>query len=356
MLIASLTGCADLQGRDRLAAQTRWNETRSQVKAKLAADQFQAGNLEAASSELAEADRLDPGGRDRVPLRVRILLAEGDIAAADRLLEEARRADPAQAELEYLLGVVRQQQQRWDEALVAYRAAADLNDEDPEYVAAAAQVLLQLGRANEALAYLEDASGKFGWTDAYQVALAECHEQLGQWSAAASAWQRVAYATEAEPVTQRRLAEALFRARRYVEAIPVLNALLEDGQPLVTTILRLMLGECYLAEGRVVAARAQAQAVLGDERDNVRALRLLTRSLVAAGEHGSALRAARRALAIDADDARTLELVTALAWRLEDAALAKAASERLLAVEPENPVAQRILQQIRLMAPLETRR
>ena len=113
----------------------------------------------------------------------------------------------------------------------------------------------------------------------------------------------------------------------------------EDG----AQSLRLMLAECYLAQGRYSDARDQAQLILRRDKDDVRALRLLARSLGATGEYEAGLRAARRALDADASDLRTLELAAALALRTGDSKQAGIMAERLLAREPDNPVALRIL-------------
>lgn len=349
VLLVLAAGCESNPRRAREEAAERWNVARAQVKAKLAADQFESGNFNAASNELAEAYRLNPDNPDLTPLRVRVLLADGRLNEADQLLAEARAANPTRADLEYLLGVLRQQQERWAEALDAYLVAVDLMPTEIAYPVAVAQVWLQLGQPDEAIAFLETLAPRFGWTNAYQAALAESYEQVGNWSAAASAWQRVVYAEGSGPDLNERLAEALFHAQRYVEVIPVLESLVEsaDGEG-ARLRFRLMLADCYLAQGRSAAALAQAQAALRVDRENLRALRLLAQSYAAMGDYWAALRTARQALARDAHDVPTLELTVGVAWRTGDQALAAQLAARLLSMEPENPVALSILRRTSL--------
>ena len=346
-LLALSAGCDGPQRQARQVATEHWNRARAQVKARLAADQFAAGNVAAAAGELNEATRLDPQNPALTPLRVRVLLAEGRINQATELLEQAKLEGPPQAELDYLLGVVRQQQQRWEEALDAFRRAAELDAEEINYVTAAAQVLLQLGRPQEALDLLTSKAATFNWRSAYQATIAECHEQLGGWAAAATAWRVVADTPDADAGTRERLAVALYRAGRYGDAIPVLLMLLNDGPPERTACLRPLLVECYLAEGRTAAARDQAQLAARAAPESPYVQRLLARALAAVGDYPAALRVAQRALTLSANDQTTLELLAALAWRVGNRELAESAARKLVERDGDNAVGRHVAQLVR---------
>jgi tetratricopeptide (TPR) repeat protein len=336
-------GCEAPQREAREQATQRWNIARAEVKARLAADQFEAGNVRAAESELAEACRLAPNHPEFVPLRAKVLLAEGQTAAARDLLEGTQAAGKTQAEIDYYLGVVWQQQQRWEEALTAYRRACGLDPDEVGYLVAATQARLQLGRATEALQTLTAAAERFGWTAAYQAALAECHEQLGDWPAASALWQRVAGAPGAPTLLRERLAVALFRAGRYADAVAELRFVLEDAANPAPEPLRRLLIESYVQTGQCAAAREQAQVLVQRTPNDVRSHALLARTLSLAGDEPGALRAIRRALALNENDLASLELGIALAWRAGEQADASVLATRLLALDDQNPVAQRVL-------------
>lgn len=341
--LCTLGGCETPPRTARVEATQRWNAARAQVKAKLAADQFGAGNVAAAAAELDEAYKLDPTNPELTALRARVWLAEGRLAQAETLLAQTHLEDRPQAEIEYLKGVVLQEQQRWDDALAAFLKAGELNEDEVAYVVAAAQAWLQLGQPDRALGLLTARAAKFNWTGAYQAALAECHEQCGDWSAAASAWQQMVAAHPADTGFRERRAIALYRSRRYGEAIGVLSDLVAAGSGESSGVLRLMLAECHLAEGRTAAAREQVQAVLQNEPGNVPALHLLACCLGMAGEYGAATRVAQRALAVDAGNIATLELTVALAWRAGDRELAHSTATRLLERDGQNAVAHQVL-------------
>jgi tetratricopeptide (TPR) repeat protein len=347
LLAAVTSGCQAPQALARQEATRRWNVARAQIKAKLAADRLAAGNVAGAAAELTEAERLDPENAAVAPLQARVWLAEGKTRAALDALEHTRLEGAAQAEVEYLKGVAWQQQQHWNEALAAFVRACELDEHEVAYVAAAAQTWLQLAQPDQALAFLTQHGQSFDWTDTYQASLAECYEQLGNWPAAAAAWQRVTSGADIAPEFRQRAAEALYRAGRHEDAIAVLSELVAGDSPETPTTLRLMLAECYFALGRNGAAREQIQKVLRHDANDAWALRLLARSLALEGELVAAQRVAQRALAADEQDPRTLELVAGLAWRTGDRALAGSAATRLAALDPANPVAQYVLAQAR---------
>jgi Flp pilus assembly protein TadD len=140
-----------------------------------------------------------------------------------------------------------------------------------------------------------------------------------------------------------RLAEALCRAGRYGEAIPVLQQLLNAEQAQQSTGVRLRLAEALLAVNQPEAARVQAQAVLQSDPNQVSALLLLAQAWAAAGDTGAALRTAERALQLQPQDARVQELTAALEWSAGQESRARERARRLREIDPANPVALHIL-------------
>jgi tetratricopeptide (TPR) repeat protein len=343
LFAGTVCGCQSPQASAREDAARRWNEARARIKAQLAADRLQAGNVAAASAELATAWRLDPQNPELALLRARVCLAEGKTTQALDLLAHVQLPGRGQAEVEYLKAVAWQQQNRWQAALAGYTRAYELDHTEVAYVAAAAQAWLQLGQPEQALALLTQHSDRFAWTDTYQATLAECYEQLEDWPAAASAWQRVTATPQTATEIHERAAEALYRAGRYEDAIPALLDLLQADRDDTTASVPLMLAECYLALGRPAAAREQLQSVLRRDSEHVAALRLMARCLATAGDLDAALGVAQQALSIDAQDVRTLELTAALAWRTGDCEQAAAAATRLIALDADNPTGAHIL-------------
>ena len=337
-----LSGCQSPQATARQEAGARWNTVRAQVKAQLAADQLNAGHVQAAAAELAEARRLDPQRRDLAVLEARLLLAGDQTAEAAALLESAPLDDAARPEAAYLLGIARQQQGRWQEALAAFEQAAAARPDDVTYAVAAAQVRLQLGDAPGALAYLNQRQAELGWTNAFQAALAECLEQCGDWTAAAAAWRRVAGRSDSDAGLRERLAIALFRAGDCDEAVPVLESLVAGDTPEVEA-LRVPLAECLLALGRAAAAQLQVQTLLRNHPEHVPALLLLARCRAAQDDYAAAASVAARAAALAPQLVPAAEHAAALAYRAGDVERVRFWAARLRELEPDNAVAARLL-------------
>jgi tetratricopeptide (TPR) repeat protein len=332
-------GCAALPPRAREVATERWNLARARFKAQLAADHLEAGRVAAAAGELAEATELAPESREWEPLEARLALARGDIALAESILEAIAPEHQHSAEVAHLLGVVREQQQRWSDALAEHRRAMRLAPDDVSYVVVASHTALQMGRVDDALELLKAAEERFSWSPAYQGALAECYEQLGRWPECAAAWQRVVDEDPKDRQACERLAVALSRADRCDDAIILLSRVLETASGPSTAALRVRLVECLLAAGPRREAVREARELTHLTPGDARAHRLFAQACAAAGDERTALASAHRALTLDPRDVPTLELVATLAWRTRDQALLAAALEQLAAADPANAVA-----------------
>ena len=317
-----LVGCQSTHEDGKQAAVERWNHMRAQVKARLAADQLAEGNLAKASAELAEAYGLDPTNPELTPLLARVRMANGDSGYAQRLLAGMKGSGPAQAEVEYLLGVIFQQQEKWDRALACFVQATEHNPDEVAYLVALSQTFLQLGLPEEARQRLEAHESAFGWKPAYHATLAECHELLDQWAEAASAWRKVVDRAPDATDIRERFAMALYRAGKSQEAGEVLKQVVDDPEFDPSDVLRLALADCLVEDGQLAAGRHHVAQVLARNERSLAALHLLARILTVEGTPERALQTARHAMAIDPDNVRSVELTAALAYRVGDTVLA----------------------------------
>lgn len=342
--VLALVGCEGNRTAkvSRQQAEQRWATAQADVKARLAADQLDAGNVQQAAAELSEARSLAPEDPGLKVLEARVLLADGRFAQAEHLLESAVGDSARSAEARYLLGVIEQQRLHWDAALAHYLGAAGEDPDRVDYVAAAVQVLLQLGRAEDGLKLLAKYEDRVGWQSAWHASRAECFEQLGRWREAAGAWRRVSDARDQADIAER-LALALFRSQQWRDAIPVLEQIVDgENAAAATSPLRLVLGECLLETGDSEAARRQVLTVLGNAPRDTSALRLLARILAVQGHYERGLAVAEQVLEIDPDDAIAAEYAAALAFKIGDMGSADHWARRLDSAG-DNPIAARIL-------------
>jgi len=350
LVAACASGCHTPVSRHKQDAAQRWNLVQARVKARLAEDLLSAGHVSNAGTAIDEALRLSPDDPELRLLAARVRLAQDQAPEAERLLEGVPAVGALRAEREYLRGVIAQQRQRPEEALGFFLRALAENPDEIACLLAAVQTLQQLDRPEEAIRLLSDHQERFGWTNAYFAALAECHEQCGEWESAVRCWRKVTGVAAGDRGLRERLAWALYHAGRLGEATEVLLELEREVGGDLPDALRIVLAEGLLDGGRLVEAQAQAGRVLQRDARHAPALLVLARVLSRRGEHEAALQVARRALAVQPEDVPTLELVAGLALRAGEFSLARSLAERLLENHPRviddprqgNPVAARV--------------
>jgi tetratricopeptide (TPR) repeat protein len=202
--------------------------------------------------------------------------------------------------------------------------------------------MLQLGQAAEARAYLEQRQESLGWTPAYQAAMAECCELLGDWKAASVCWQLVA-AAKPDAHTLERLATALFAAEKWSDAISAFERLFKEDPQRASDDLLVAYAACLRSTGQLADARRSLELVLRDNPSHVPALRQMTLVWLEQGDLPAAMAVTRRALGVAPRDQQCLENAAVIAKRLGQADHAAEYAERLRAVDPENRVAAAIL-------------
>lgn len=340
-----VSGCATpSQQEAREAALERWQVARAGVKARLAADQFAAGRLEAAAVELDEARTLDPENDRFKLMHARLLVSDGEPHRALEVLAALELTGSRAAEADYLRGIVHQQLQGWSAAANAYLAAFARQPREVAYFAAALQALLQTGDVGAVEALLAEAEATIGWTAAYQAGRAEWLEQQGRWRAAALAW-RQAGEVDRDPALLERYAYALYRSGAADAAEKLEQVITNDGV-MPAPALRLALADCLLQHGDWSAAAAQLEQIDAVAERNADALVLSARLWAARGAFARALRLAEQAYEIRSNDIYTAELVATLAFRVGASERAREVAQLILErFDHESPIARHLLAQ-----------
>lgn len=335
---ALVSGCNALPKRAHEAATERWNLARARGKAQLAAEQLAQGKVDEAAGALNEARQLAPDVDDWAPLQARVLMAQGRASEAEALLRRASLSGDSEAEGKYLLGAALEQEERFDEALAAYREAVELGPNQLDYVVVAAQVALQIGNIDAATEVLAIAAPRFSWSAAYQGVQAECCEQRRDWTGAATAWRRVLEDRPTDADVRMRLVAVLATVGFCGEARDALRELPPEAQKTIPTTELVRLAECFVSAGQPAAAVEFADRATAAAPEDPRPLRLLARALGASDDARRALAPARRALSLEPEDVATMELVAGLAWRAGDTALAQSTVAALLRQDPASSI------------------
>lgn len=156
--LIALGGCAGGQGNftreGASAAKERMNAMKSATEWEMARQAFLAGDLEKAMRKVDQSLALNQNVVKSHVLRARILIEMGELGQSLRSLHTAQTIDPQDSDAHYYLGVVFERLGRPEEAAEHFMLACELDEYNPSYAVAAAEMLVDLDRTEEARQYL----------------------------------------------------------------------------------------------------------------------------------------------------------------------------------------------------------
>src|SRR5918993_44627 len=223
-LVLGAAGCSGTkQPTQKQKATQDWNRARANVMYGLAKDQYATGNLDAARKTTDDAQRLD---QENGPLRVlsaKLAIEEGNLDLADKELAKARKLNPKNAEADYLSGVVNQRWQKPEVALEFYSAAAEKQTGELAYLLAKSEMLVFLGRQEEALRLLQAKVVYFESSAVIRDAVGQLLMQFKKYDEAATVLRQATILATDDLIIQEHLGVALYFAGKYAEAIEPLR-------------------------------------------------------------------------------------------------------------------------------------
>jgi tetratricopeptide (TPR) repeat protein len=259
MLLAVAAGCGSDQKSHSVEqkdlAKKQWAGARANVLGSLAKEQYENGNFEKCRQTITDALKIDP---DNVGLRVlsaKLAIEQGNLELADKELVQARRLDPNGAETDYLSGVVCQRWQRTQEAYEYYRSASGKQAGELAYLMAQAEMLVAMGRSDEALDLLQAKVVFFEYSATIRDAVGQLLMQKGKFAQAVDVLRQATILASDDDTIREHLALAQFHNKQYADAADVLNRLVRDDKYLKRADLYLALGECQMQMNKPRDAR-----------------------------------------------------------------------------------------------------
>lgn len=142
-------------------AKAKMEGMKAATEYQMAHQAFLAGDLSKALRHIDYSLALnDTVARSHV-LRGRVFLEMSNLEAAGQTLSKAAEVDPANADAHYFQGILSERIAKTAEALAFYQKAAELDAQNPQYAVAAAEMLIEQGRLDEAEGYLNTRSETF---------------------------------------------------------------------------------------------------------------------------------------------------------------------------------------------------
>ncbi len=146
-----LCGCDSQHQKNKNAALARWNQTRVKLAVDLARQQYENGQFQKALLSAQEATGLDKNYGPAWLIMARVQLELGQVDDAASNLSLAQHLNPNDPENYYVRGIFNERSGENDRAIDSYRKAAELEPDYLPYTIALAQTLAAGNRLGEAL-------------------------------------------------------------------------------------------------------------------------------------------------------------------------------------------------------------
>jgi tetratricopeptide (TPR) repeat protein len=237
-----------------------WNRARATVMYGLAKDQYATGNFDAARKTTDDALRLDPENASLRVVSAKLAIEAGNLDQADKDLARARKADPRDAEADYLTGVVNQRWQKPEVALEFYSAAADKETGELAYLLAKSEMLVFLGRSEEALRLLQSKVVYFESSAIIRDAVGQLLIQFKKYDEAAAILRQASILATDDHEIQEHLGFALYFAGRYAEAADSFRKVLKTESYAKRADVHLAYGKSLLEIGKLRDARSALES------------------------------------------------------------------------------------------------
>jgi len=156
--IVTSTGCGGRGAYTREGtslAKEKMNVIKSATEWEMSRQAFFAGDLKKALKKVDISISINPGVAKSHVLRGRIMLEMGEIGQGVRALETAMAIDPDNVDANYYMGIASERLAQLEDAFTYYDKASQLDEYSDQYAVAAAEMLMDLKRYDEAKAYLE---------------------------------------------------------------------------------------------------------------------------------------------------------------------------------------------------------
>jgi tetratricopeptide (TPR) repeat protein len=328
-LAGGISGCS-LRGQHTAEgasmAQQRMSGLKSGMQFQMAEQQFAAGDLQKAERSADAALAALPKFAPAHVLKGRVQLEKGQLEGAMASFQEAETLDPNNVDAQYFLGIVHERFSQPEPALARYRKAMELDADNPQYLVAAAEMLVSLGRLDEARELAVSKREQFSHSAAVAQTLAAIATLQGDTEAAVAAYGDARLLAPDDNTILEGLARAQTAAGKYADAEFNLAMLLDPKrakQPAAS------------ADATKRSDRSSPAPVGPQARRDLQLLR--ARCLMEIDRAGEARRVLQD-MASEPEGGRDVQMWALLgkaALKLDDLTTVRQASGRLVAIAPD---------------------
>lgn len=221
----------------------------------LAMQEFVSGDPKRALQSIDQSIASHNGTPAAHMLRGRILVELGRAEDGVEAFQTAIKIDPQNAEAHYYLGMAMERLRRSDEALSSYRKAGELDRANAQYPIAAAELLIEQGKLQEAHAVLDSASPEVRRSPGALQTLGHVEMMQGNTEAGLAYFRDAATLSPNDPSLLDDLARAQVAAGQIAEGERTLSRLLAMPKMQNRRDLVMLRARCLSEMDRPVEAR-----------------------------------------------------------------------------------------------------
>jgi Flp pilus assembly protein TadD len=253
--LAGCVGHGKHTGEHLARAQDRMSALKAGTEWDRAKQQFLAGDLDGALKTVDGSIDMNDSVAKSHALRGRILLEAGRLEQSIPSFRRALAIDPEHVDAHYFLGIVYERFRQHEEALSHYEQAARIDESDPQYVIAAAEMLIELDRLEDAEALLESRAGVFEHNAGVRQTYGHIAMLRGNAEKAVELFSEARLLAPDDISVVEDLAMAQLAAGEYAEAEFSLRRLLSDESYRLRRDLQHARARCLMELDRLVEAR-----------------------------------------------------------------------------------------------------
>lgn len=372
-----LAGCKQQKVNEaREESYGRWYKARAHMLCSVVQEDLRVGRLDVACRKAREAKALAPEFAEARILLGQVYIEQGKYAVAVEELTEATKLKEEETRAWYLLGVAQEKNAQPDKALESYRKVTELDEFHVPSIVAQAEVLVEMGRAREAVGHLRK---NYQMIRDDMVALELTGRVLvmvGNYADAIEVYREAIGMSPDNWQARRGLVRSLMLAERYDQAKDELEELQDNKKYSFNAWDYAMLGDCqlvlsmhhraiasyqkscqikprqagiwaklsqaYLKAGELELARSSVRKSLAIEPRNVLACQVDAYALLQQNQPAQALDALNK-LGEQPKDATVLYLIAACHKKLGNAELFQKYYRKAMEVDPQHLLSRELL-------------
>ncbi len=316
-----LTGCTQSnRNKEHVStAKAKADAMKAGTEFQMAHQAFLAGDLSKARTKVEQSLALNPNVARSHVLRGRILMEQAQLGPALEAMEMAKAVNNEFAEAWYYEGIVFERLTQRERALDSFVTAARLDSTNAGYHIAAAEVFVDLGRYDDAEAFLYGAGSQFEHNPGVRHTLGQIAMLQGDFEGAAVLFNEARLLAPDELAIVEDLVDAQIRSGRFNDAEGNLSRLLSRTDYKDRRDLKHLRANCLIELDRFSEARQLLIELTNDNggANDVEAWIKLGRVSVAMRDERLLRRCAQRAIAI-APNRADGHMLMGVSLRLQD--------------------------------------